>query len=167
MTERNLHLHDGKKGAALAVRVTPRASRNEISEVFSDGTVKIHLTAPPVDGKANEALLKFLASVLEVPIRIWMWWLERTVGIKSFPSWIWIQPPSIRRSWRISADRCLLRRTKSMKLLVAAVHFILEPIEYSGYFIFECVQPGCAHSKTGFFNLKDSYKIYSWSQSLR
>jgi len=68
MTDRNLHLHDGKKGAALAVRVTPRASKNEISEVLSDGTIKIHLTAPPVEGKANEALLKFLSGVLKVPV---------------------------------------------------------------------------------------------------
>ncbi len=50
------------------MRVTPRASRNEISEVLSDGTVKIHLTAPPVDGEANEALLKFLSKVLNVPV---------------------------------------------------------------------------------------------------
>jgi hypothetical protein len=50
------------------VRVTPRASRNKIIEVLSDGTVKVHLTAPPVEGKANEALLKFLADVLDVPV---------------------------------------------------------------------------------------------------
>jgi uncharacterized protein len=68
MTDKNITLHDGKKGAALAVRVTPRASRNEISEVLSDGTVKIHLTAPPVDGEANEALLRFLAKILQVPV---------------------------------------------------------------------------------------------------
>ncbi len=68
MTSRKFHLHDGKKGAALAVRVTPRASKNQIVEVLSDGTVKIHLTAPPVEGKANEALIKFLADVLEVPV---------------------------------------------------------------------------------------------------
>jgi uncharacterized protein (TIGR00251 family) len=67
MTPRNFRLHDGKQGAALAVRVTPRASHNEISEVLSDGTVKVHLTAPPVEGKANEALIKFLAGVLDVP----------------------------------------------------------------------------------------------------
>ena len=66
MPSRNFHLHDGKKGSALAVRVTPRASKNEISEVLSDGTVKVHLTAPPVEGKANEALLKFMAGVLGV-----------------------------------------------------------------------------------------------------
>jgi uncharacterized protein (TIGR00251 family) len=69
MESRSFHLHDGKKGAALAVRVTPRASKNEIVDILSDGTVKVHLTAPPVEGKANEALLKFLAKVLEIPVR--------------------------------------------------------------------------------------------------
>ncbi|MBM3153425.1 MAG: DUF167 domain-containing protein [Chloroflexi bacterium] len=64
-------MHDGKKGAALAVRVTPRASRNEIVGVLSDGTIKIHLTAPPAEGQANEALIKFLGSVLGIaPSRI-------------------------------------------------------------------------------------------------
>lgn len=66
MGARSFHLHDGKKGAALAVRVTPRASKNEIVDILSDGTVKIHLTAPPVEGKANAALLKFLSKVLDV-----------------------------------------------------------------------------------------------------
>ncbi len=71
MSPRKFRLHDGKKGAALAVRVTPRASRNEIVEVLSDGTVKVHITAPPVEGKANEALVEFLAEVLDVsPSRI-------------------------------------------------------------------------------------------------
>ena len=68
MKPRSFHLHDGKKGAALAVRVSPRANKNEIVDILSDGTVKIHLIAPPVDGKANEALLKFLSKILEVPI---------------------------------------------------------------------------------------------------
>ena len=66
MSPRDFHLHDGRKGAALALRVTPRASKNEIVEVMNDGTVKVHLTAPPVEGKANEALLKFLAEILDV-----------------------------------------------------------------------------------------------------
>ncbi len=69
MGSRSFHLHDGKKGAALAVRVTPRASKNEIVDILSDGTVKVHLTAPPVEGKANAALLKFLSKVLDVPLR--------------------------------------------------------------------------------------------------
>ncbi len=66
MSHRRFRLHNGKKGAALAVRVTPRASHNEIVEIMNDGTVKVHLTAPPTEGQANEALLKFLAKVLNV-----------------------------------------------------------------------------------------------------
>ncbi len=66
MPKRNFHLHDGKRGSALAVRVTPRASQNKIVEVLSDGTVKIHLAAPPVDGEANTQLIAFLADVLNI-----------------------------------------------------------------------------------------------------
>lgn len=65
--ERTFHFHDGKRGVALAVRVTPRARRNEVSEILEDGTVKIRLTAPPVEGKANAALVHFLADILEIP----------------------------------------------------------------------------------------------------
>ena len=67
MPRRNFHLHDGKVGSALAVRVTPRASRNKIAELMSDGVVKIHLAAPPVDGEANEQLVSFLAEILNIP----------------------------------------------------------------------------------------------------
>ncbi|MEW5872606.1 MAG: DUF167 domain-containing protein [Chloroflexota bacterium] len=67
MTSRQYHLHNGRKGAALAIRVTPRSRRNEIVEVQSDGTIRVRLTAPPVEGEANKALVKFLAEVLEVP----------------------------------------------------------------------------------------------------
>jgi uncharacterized protein (TIGR00251 family) len=68
MASKSFHLHDGKTGAALAVRVTPRASRNEIVDILNDGTIKIHLTAPPVEGKANEALLKYLSKILNTPL---------------------------------------------------------------------------------------------------
>ncbi len=67
MDPRKYHLHDGIKGSALAIRVTPRASHNEIVEVLSDGTIRIRLTAPPVEGKANQALIEFLAGILDVP----------------------------------------------------------------------------------------------------
>lgn len=67
MARRQFHLHDGQKGSALTVRITPRASRNEISEILNDGTVKIRLTAPPVEGKANAALVEFLAGVMGIP----------------------------------------------------------------------------------------------------
>lgn len=68
MENRKYHLHSGRQGAALAIRVTPRASRNEIVDVLSDGTVKVHITAPPVEGKANETLLRFLADVFDIPV---------------------------------------------------------------------------------------------------
>lgn len=59
-------LSDGRHGSALAIRVTPRASRNEIVEILPDQTIKVRLTAPPVEGQANEALIEFLAKVLGV-----------------------------------------------------------------------------------------------------
>ena len=66
MKERDYHLHDGKMGAAITVRVTPRASRNEISEILEDGTIKIRLTTPQSEEKMNTALIAFLAEVLQV-----------------------------------------------------------------------------------------------------
>ena len=67
MSDRKFNLHDGKKGSALAVRVTPRASRNEIVELLDDGTIKVRIAAPPSDNEANETLINFLAEVLGVP----------------------------------------------------------------------------------------------------
>jgi uncharacterized protein len=67
MGTRKYHLHDGRMGAALAVRVTPRASRNEITEIMPDGTVKVRLTAPLAEGEGNKALIQFLSEVLGVP----------------------------------------------------------------------------------------------------
>ena len=66
MPKRDFHLHDGKLGSAIAIRVTPRASDNKITEVLDDGTVKIHLAAPPVDNQANEQLIMFLSDVLGI-----------------------------------------------------------------------------------------------------
>jgi len=67
MSSRKFHLHDGRSGAALAVRVTPRASRNEITEIMPDGTVKVRLTTPLAEGEGNKALVQFLSEVLGVP----------------------------------------------------------------------------------------------------
>lgn len=63
---RKFKLHDGKLGAALTIRVTPRAKKTEISGFRGDGTLRIRVSAPPVDGKANAALIKFLAKILGV-----------------------------------------------------------------------------------------------------
>ncbi|HSJ88632.1 MAG TPA: DUF167 domain-containing protein [Anaerolineales bacterium] len=67
MSDRKFNLHDGKKGSALAVRVTPRASRNEVVELLDDGTIKIRIAAPPSDQEANETLIEFLSEILGIP----------------------------------------------------------------------------------------------------
>ena len=59
-------LHDGVSGTAITIRVTPRAKRNEISGIMDDGTIKIRITAPPVDGKANQALIKYLSDIFDI-----------------------------------------------------------------------------------------------------
>lgn len=66
MTAKQPQMRGGKMGAALAIRVTPGANRNEIDGIMDDGTIRIRLTAPPVEGKANSALIEFLSKVLGV-----------------------------------------------------------------------------------------------------
>ena len=51
----------------FAVRVTPRASRDAIEGEYQ-GALKVRLTAPPVEDKANDALRRFLAARLNVPV---------------------------------------------------------------------------------------------------
>ena len=57
------NISSAEGGAAFPVRVMPRASKNEISGRYK-GAVKIRVTAPPVEGAANQALIDFLADVL-------------------------------------------------------------------------------------------------------
>jgi uncharacterized protein (TIGR00251 family) len=47
------------------VRVTPQSRKTSLE--IEDGLLRVHLTAPAVDGKANEALLCLLAKTLRVP----------------------------------------------------------------------------------------------------
>ena len=67
MSDRKFKMHDGQKGSALAVRITPRATRNEIVEVLDDGTIKVRIAAPPADNEANETLIEYLSEILGVP----------------------------------------------------------------------------------------------------
>ena len=53
-------------GVRIRLHVQPRASRSELAGRHGDA-IKVRLTAPPVDGAANEALLQFLAVRLQVP----------------------------------------------------------------------------------------------------
>lgn len=50
----------------IKVRVLPRSSRNEVVGKMADGTLKVKLTAAPVDGKANEALVELLSEYYDV-----------------------------------------------------------------------------------------------------
>jgi uncharacterized protein len=55
-------------GVRITLHVQPRASRTEISGTYGDA-LKVRLAAPPVDGAANEALVRFIADRLGVPVR--------------------------------------------------------------------------------------------------
>jgi len=70
----------------LAVRVQPRASRNEVAGVMQ-GALKIRLQAPAVDDRANEALCELLAELLKRPksaVRILAGERSRTKRIEVF-----------------------------------------------------------------------------------
>lgn len=53
-------------GVAFAVRVHPRAKKNAITGEVGDA-LKISLTAPPIEGRANEACIAYVAELLKVP----------------------------------------------------------------------------------------------------
>ena len=59
-------VQDVADGCTLSVRVHPGARRNDVTGLHA-GAVKISITTPPTDGRANEALIAFLAELLHVP----------------------------------------------------------------------------------------------------
>ncbi|MBI5576550.1 MAG: DUF167 domain-containing protein [Deltaproteobacteria bacterium] len=58
----------GAASTTLSVRVLPRSSKEEVAG-FAEGTIRVRLTAPPVENRANEALVRFLSRILDVPRR--------------------------------------------------------------------------------------------------
>ena len=52
----------------LTLHIQPGAKRSEIAGLHGEA-LKIRLAAPPIDGRANEALLKFIADLFDVPMR--------------------------------------------------------------------------------------------------
>jgi len=59
-------IHDTPGSATFAVKIHPRGKKNAINGEVGD-TLKLSLTAPPVDGKANAACIEFFANLLKVP----------------------------------------------------------------------------------------------------
>lgn len=59
-------IRESTVGVTFAVKVHPRAKRDAIAGEIGDA-LKVSLNAPPVDGKANDACVRFLAEVLRVP----------------------------------------------------------------------------------------------------
>ena len=57
--------HLAVEGAEIAVRVTPKASRDRI--LVEDDTIRVYVTTLPEDGKANKAVVKLLSKALGVP----------------------------------------------------------------------------------------------------
>ena len=73
-----LTIKETASGVQFAVRVIPGASKNEVAGI-QDGALKLKLTAPPVEGKANRACVDLLAGLLGVRRSA----LEITSGEKS------------------------------------------------------------------------------------
>ncbi|HXL21945.1 MAG TPA: DUF167 domain-containing protein [Candidatus Dormibacteraeota bacterium] len=61
-----LQITEREGAIVFAVRVQPRASRDEVAGEM-DGALKVRLQAPAIEGRANEALIEFLSSVLKRP----------------------------------------------------------------------------------------------------
>lgn len=65
-----LALKDTREGVCFLVRVSARASRTSVAGLLGEGpqaALKIALQAPPVEGRANEALVHFLAELFDLP----------------------------------------------------------------------------------------------------
>lgn len=58
-------LKQTEKGLILPLRISPNASKNEI--IKEDSGIKVKITAQPIDGKANKALIEFLSKQFKVP----------------------------------------------------------------------------------------------------
>lgn len=59
-------LHDSARGAVLTVHVQPNAARTECVGPYGNA-LKVRVASPPVDGAANETLIRFLAETCGIP----------------------------------------------------------------------------------------------------
>ena len=54
-----------EEGLTISLKISPNASKNEI--IKTEDGVKVKITAPPVDGKANKSLIEFLSKTFKIP----------------------------------------------------------------------------------------------------
>ena len=66
MSRTAFHIQDSTDGCELTILARPRARRTEFAGTH-DGALCVRLQAPPVDGKANAELIRFLAEKLSIP----------------------------------------------------------------------------------------------------
>jgi len=59
-------INETAKGVIFSIRVHPRARKNSITGTIGDA-LKLTLTAPPVEGKANQAVIEFFAELFAIP----------------------------------------------------------------------------------------------------
>ena len=59
-------IRESTKGISLAVKVQPRARKNAVNGVVGEA-LKLALTAPPVEGRANQAVVEFVAKLFRIP----------------------------------------------------------------------------------------------------
>jgi uncharacterized protein (TIGR00251 family) len=81
---------DHPEGILLSVYVQPRSSRNMTAGLHGNA-LKLKLTAPPVDGAANQMCLKFLAALLDLPVSA----LEIVRGRTSRSKQVLVRPKSV------------------------------------------------------------------------
>ena len=62
----DLDIHEKNEGITLKCYVKPKAKRNQIKGV-REGALAVALNTPPLEGRANRELIKFIASALNVP----------------------------------------------------------------------------------------------------
>ena len=66
MDSRRAIVQDSKNGVVLTVHVQPKASRTECVGILGDA-LKIRVAAPPIDGAANDELIRFIAGLCGIP----------------------------------------------------------------------------------------------------
>jgi len=60
-----LTVNETEDGVTFAIHVQPKSSKSELAGIHGDA-LKIRITAPPIEGRANEECLRFLASLFNV-----------------------------------------------------------------------------------------------------